>query len=309
MFRSLTPRTQRSATAAQASSAGQASGAAQASPTPLARRQAVSKALLVVGLSLASMACGQAEDGATTKKFVPKPERIATAQAERPTALAPKQPVQPADPLAGLSCDVTSRPDPARWANEVRKYQEQDSAQFPEPGRVVFVGSSSIRLWGTLERDMAPVPSLRRGLGGAFIADATHYADTLIAPYEPSAIVLYAGDNDIAKGLSPACIAKDAQSFVHRVRELGVDAPVYFVSIKPSPGRLEFWPRMQEANGLLQELAKSDADLHYIDVSDAMLSDDGQLKPNLFQKDRVHLTDEGYKTWTERLKPALLRQS
>jgi lysophospholipase L1-like esterase len=264
---------------------------------------------LVMGLGLGSMACG-VDDGEHSgpKKFVPKPERVASAQAERALPLE-KAPPAVIDPLSDQSCEVSTRPDPKRWANEVRKYQEQDTSQFPEAGRVVFVGSSSIRLWGTLERDMAPVLTLRRGLGGAFVADTTYYAETLIAPYEPSAIVLYAGDNDIAKGLPAACIAKDVQAFVAKVRELGVEAPVYLVSIKPSPGRLEFWPKMQEANRLLQLLAKSDPELHYIDVSDAMLSDDGQLKPELFQKDKVHLSNEGYRTWTERLRPALLRQS
>lgn len=262
----------------------------------------------MLSLALGSVACSPDGAEGAPKKFVPKPERVASAQAERAAPLQ-KAPVAVVDPLADQTCDVATRPDPKRWANEVRKYQEQDTTQFPEPGRVVFVGSSSIRLWGSLERDMAPVPTLRRGLGGAFVADATHYAETLIAPYEPSAIVLYAGDNDIAKGLSAACIAKDAQAFVARVRELGVEAPVYLVSIKPSPGRLEFWPKMQEANRLLQLIAKSDAEVHYIDVSEAMLANDGQLRPELFQKDKLHLSTEGYRTWTERLRPALLRQS
>jgi|GEM_PF-596173 len=263
---------------------------------------------LGLSLALGSVACSGEGTEDAPKKFVPKPERVASAQAERAVPLQ-KAPTSAPDPLADQVCDVATRPDPKRWANEVRKYQEQDNAHFPDAGRVVFVGSSSIRLWGTLERDMAPVLTLRRGLGGAFIADTTHYAETLIAPYEPSAIVLYAGDNDIAKGLPAACIAKDAQAFVAKVRELGVEAPVYLVSIKPSPGRLEFWPRMQEANRLLQLIAKEDPEVHYIDVSEAMLADDGQLKPELFQKDKLHLSNEGYRTWTERLRPALLRQS
>jgi lysophospholipase L1-like esterase len=278
------------------------------------RRASSPALLLAAALAVAGVACSPKEgEGTSSRKFVPKPERLASAQADRPapTPLAPVGASKLAsdDPLARVKCDVTTRPDPARWAADVRKYQEQDKSQFPEPGRVVFVGSSSIRLWKTLEDDMAPVPTLRRGIGGAFISDATHYAETLIAPYEPSAIVLYAGDNDIAKGLSPGCIAKDAQNFVAKVRELGIDSPIYFVSIKPSPARHSFWPQMQEANALLQELAKSDPELHYIDVSEAMLSSDGQFKPGLFQKDKVHLTDEGYRTWVERLRPALLRQS
>jgi lysophospholipase L1-like esterase len=267
---------------------------------------------LIVALALSSVACGQKEtDSPSPRKFVPKPEHIRSAQAERlaPAEPSPTTPLEPADPLEHIRCDVQARPDATRWASDVRKYQEQDRSHFPEPGRVVFVGSSSIRLWKSLETDMAPVPTLRRGIGGAFVSDATHYAETLIAPYEPSAIVLYAGDNDIAKGLPPACIARDAQAFVAKVRELGVEAPIYFVSIKPSPARRDYWPKMQEANTLLQELAKSDPELHYIDVSDAMLSEDGQFKPGLFQTDKVHLSEQGYRTWVDRLRPALLRQS
>ena len=54
---------------------------------------------------------------------------------------------------------------------------------------VVFVGSSSIRLWSTLEEDMAPVPALNRGYGGSRIFDTIYWADRLVTAHDPTVIV------------------------------------------------------------------------------------------------------------------------
>src|SRR5690606_33292240 len=154
-----------------------------------AGRQTLARLVPLFGvalLALTSVACNPPNaERPQTKKFVPRAE------------VQTREHVQGAN--SGLSplglepesrCENIERPNPERWSKEVDHYLEEDEKQFPEPGRVVFVGSSSIRLWKTLETDMAPVPTLRRGLGGAIIRDAIYYADTLIAPYEPGAVVL-----------------------------------------------------------------------------------------------------------------------
>ena len=63
---------------------------------------------------------------------------------------------------------------------------------------IVFTGSSSITFWETLEQDMAPLPVINRGLGGSKIHQVIHYADRIVIPYHPRAVVLFAGTNDIA---------------------------------------------------------------------------------------------------------------
>lgn len=261
----------------------------------------------VGALVLTSIACSPPnEERAETKKFVPRTEIQTRELIPRP---GDRDGLSPLTLDADLSCDAIDRPSPDRWSSEVQKYLDQDDKQFPEPGRVVFVGSSSIRLWKSLEADMAPVPVLRRGLGGSIVRDATYYADTLIAPYEPGAVVLYAGDNDIARGIAPACVLADVKAFVSRVRELGVTAPIYYVGIKPSPKRSALWPKMQETNEAIRRFMSQDESLNFVDVNESMRLQDGSINPVLFDSDQLHMSQEGYKAWTQRLRPALLGQS
>lgn len=262
---------------------------------------------LVLALGLGSFACSPPnEERAETKRFVPRAEIQTRELIARP---GEQDGLTPLSLDLEPTCEDVDRPSPERWSSEVQKYLEEDDKHFPEPGRVVFVGSSSIRLWKSIEADMAPVPVLRRGLGGAIVRDATYYADTLIAPYEPGAVVLYAGDNDIARGIAPACVLADVKAFIARVRELGVTAPIYYVGIKPSPKRSNLWPKMQETNDAIRTFMSQDDSLHFVDVSESMRLEDGTINPSLFGADQLHMSQEGYKAWTQRLKPALLRQS
>ena len=84
------------------------------------------------------------------------------------------------------------------WESAIVAYEVVDVEDPPDPGSIVFVGSSSILFWGTLSDDMAPMPVLNRGFGGSVIAHSTHFADRIVLPYQPRAVVMYAGDNDIA---------------------------------------------------------------------------------------------------------------
>ena len=47
-----------------------------------------------------------------------------------------------------------------RWEAAIRKFEEADRKSPPAPGQVVFIGSSSIRLW-KLAESFPDVPALR----------------------------------------------------------------------------------------------------------------------------------------------------
>ena len=195
-------------------------------------------------------------------------------------------------------------PDP--WEASIEGYEASDAADPPDPGSIVFVGSSSILFWGTLGADMAPMPVLNRGFGGSVIAHATHFADRIVLPYEPSAIALYAGDNDIAfGGLSADCTLRDFEAFVEQIHEAAPGTPIYFISIKPSPSRLALWPDMERANQLVEARTTTDPALHFIDVSRAMLDEQGQPIGELFLADDLHMTAAGYELWTSIVRPRL----
>lgn len=208
--------------------------------------------------------------------------------------------------LGDVLCVRESEGLPASaWESSIEAYEASDAENPPAPGSIVFVGSSSILLWDTLSRDMVPMSVLNRGFGGSVIAHVTHFADRVVLPYEPSAIVLYAGDNDIALGLSADCTLRDFEAFVEHIHAAAPGTRIYFISIKPSPSRMRFWSDMERANQLIQAQTTTNAALHFIDVSEAMLDQEGQPMPELFTVDGLHMNAAGYQLWTSIIRPRL----
>jgi hypothetical protein len=198
--------------------------------------------------------------------------------------------------------------DPQAWEASIRRFEVRERLLPSPAGALLFTGSSSITFWSTLERDMAPMPALNRGFGGAKIADVVHYADRFILPCHPRAVVLYAGTNDIAwpHPAAPQQVFDGYKGFVLRVRSALPDIPIYFVSICPVPARWRYQSIVLEANQRILTYTKTDPRLHFIDITGAFLGPNGRPDLRLFRSDRLHPNARGYEKWTAILKPILL---
>jgi lysophospholipase L1-like esterase len=206
--------------------------------------------------------------------------------------------------LAATAREPAANPDPARFESEIAAFETWDRQNSPPPGAVLFVGSSSIRMWQTAE-SFPDLPVINRGFGGSHISDVNHFAGRIVLKYKPRMIVFYAGDNDIADGKSPQQVFEDFQRFVQIVHARLRDTPIVFISIKPSPSRWKLWPQVQEANALVEEFSKSDGRLVYVDAATPMLAPDGQPRPEIFLDDELHMNVAGYRLWTRILAPVL----
>ncbi len=78
----------------------------------------------------------------------------------------------------------------APFAAEIAAFEAADKTHFPSPGGVLFIGSSSIRLWSTLTQDFPELPVLNRGFGGSQIADSVRYVERIVFPYQAKMIVI-----------------------------------------------------------------------------------------------------------------------
>jgi hypothetical protein len=123
----------------------------------------------------------------------------------------------------------TPDPDPQRFAKGIAAFERWDRKNAWPADPILFVGSSSIRMWPTRE-SFPRLPVLNRGFGGAHISDVNHYFDRVVAPYSPRAIVFYCGDNDIAAGKTPERVLADFRRFVDLVR---ARLPEYGDSVYP----------------------------------------------------------------------------
>jgi hypothetical protein len=206
-----------------------------------------------------------------------------------------------------FSCTDKKYNDPKIFENAINQFEHDDSLNFPPKGAIIVIGSSSMRGWHeTIRTDLAPLTIIPRGFGGSNMNDALYYADRIVLTYEPRAVVIYEGDNDIAQGVSPS---KIADTFIDLVKKIHIELPqcrIYFLSIKPSISRWKMWGQMEEANGLIAKECAKDNKLMYVDVASVMLNESAKPKEEIFLADNLHMNKLGYEIWTTILKPILL---
>jgi lysophospholipase L1-like esterase len=194
-------------------------------------------------------------------------------------------------------------PDPTRFSEQIETFVVWDQKNdFPDDP-ILFVGSSSIRYWATAEA-FPGHPVVNRGFGGSEISDVIHYYDQVIAPYTPAQIVLYAGDNDIARNKPAQQVFEDYRELAARVSRDFPNAELVFISIKPSKARWSVWPEMKKANDMIRDFSRDNPKLTYADLASVMLDGDGQPK-EVFVEDGLHLNEKGYLLWQQALAPYL----
>ena len=198
--------------------------------------------------------------------------------------------------------------DPKYWEGGIAAFERRDVSNPPPPGAVLFVGGRDVRLWPRLAEDMAPVPVIQRGFGGAQISHITHYIHRVVLPYRPRAVVVMAGDADLADvyGRRPEDVLDDFRTLALSLRAEGFAAPIYFVSIRPQPARKERWYGAVRANALVADFVAGQRDMHFIDASAAMLDGQGNIRDDLHRWDGLTLNERGYAVLTAAVRPALI---
>lgn len=209
--------------------------------------------------------------------------------------------------LVALRLTHAADKSPTRWEHDVQSFEAADRTNAPPKGGIVFVGSSSIRLWRTLAEDFKGIPVINRGFGGSEMEDSAYYADRLVLAYQPRQVLVYAGDNDLAGGKAPERILSDFKAFVAKVHQARPETRIDYIAVKPSPSRWHLAEQVRQTNRLIADYTKTDKRLGFIDVFTAMLAEDGKPREDLFVADRLHMNAKGYAIWTSLVRPVLLR--
>ncbi len=193
------------------------------------------------------------------------------------------------------------------FANEIAAFKKQDSVSYPEKHSILFVGSSSFRMWQNIKNDFPGYSIINRGFGGSSLPDVIRYADEIILPYNPKQVIIYCGENDIASSdtISSELVLNRFKILFEMIRKKLPDVPVLFVSIKPSPSRWQMKDRMIKANELIKKYLESERNTKYINVWHAMLGTDGKPLPGIFIGDNLHMNEKGYAIWKKIIEPYL----
>ena len=193
----------------------------------------------------------------------------------------------------------------AKWEPEIQAFEASDRTNPPPQGAILFVGSSSIRMWKTLAEDFKGIPVINRGFGGSQMEDSVYFAARIVLLYRPKQIFVYAGDNDLANGKTPEQILTDFKALVSRVEQRLPETRIAYIAIKPSPSRWKLAGKMREANRLIAAFTRTDRRLVFVDVFTPMLDDKGEPREDLFVGDKLHLNKKGYDLWTSLIRPML----
>ena len=197
-------------------------------------------------------------------------------------------------------------PNPERFSEDFKKFaRNEQSTKIQTEKITLFTGSSSIRMWESLESDFSEINLINRGFGGAHLSDVLHYYDRLFTKYRPQRIVLYCGENDLWSGKSVGQAMKDFHALWAKIN---IDLPattLVYLSCKPSPKRISKWNTYQSLNLLIKNFAQRDNKLTFVDISPTLLRPNLSFYPGLWKNDDLHLNQAGYDRWTAWIRPTL----
>ncbi|HEY0076431.1 MAG TPA: GDSL-type esterase/lipase family protein [Abditibacteriaceae bacterium] len=212
----------------------------------------------------------------------------------------------PANTTAKAPTEVQKLP----FIAEIEAFETAGKKKPPPQNAVLFLGSSSIRLWKTLAQDFPELTVLNRGFGGSQISDSIRYFDRIVLPHKPKMIVFYGGTNDIAARESPEQVANDFKQLASLVRIFLPETRLAFISANPSVARWQLDDKMRELNRLVKQYIEENdgknGKLSFLESHAKLLSAEGKPRPEILQKDGLHLNEEGYKLWLSILKPQIL---
>jgi len=205
-------------------------------------------------------------------------------------------------------CVAAQQTHPPFW-EEIQSFKKEDSIKPPPKNPILFVGSSSFRMWENVQQDFPSYTIINRGFGGSSLPDVIRYENDIIFPYHPKQIVIYCGDNDLAASdaVSASLVFARFKQLFTSIRKKLPSVPIAFVSIKPSPSRQRLMPKMDSANKMIKSFLSKNKKTAFIDVYHKMLNADGTPRDELFRDDKLHMKPNGYAIWRDAIKPYLLK--
>jgi hypothetical protein len=253
-------------------------------------RGGISLFLFVLGWFLLSASQDSAAQDRLTQPTVAQAEieGIAQRAAERDLFLAPYRELA------------------AEWKEDVARISASNRTDGSAE-HILFLGSSSFRLWETIESDMAPHRVVRRAFGGAKYRDLAIYAPQCVQGLCFSQAMIFIANDIRGKedDNTPETVQRFANLAIDAVRAEQPRAKIFLVAVTPSSSRFEHWPKIQQINRVLKTIAMERSNTFYIATARVFLDADGFPRDELFQKDRLHLNAAGYRLWAERLNSAL----
>ncbi len=172
---------------------------------------------------------------------------------------------------------------------------------------IVFTGSSSVRMWKTLEQLFPDHQILNTGFGGSQASDLLYHLEPLVLRYSPKKVFIYEGDNDLfAKKRTKEIIATTHQ-IIQRIQAAESSVKIVLIAAKPSISRWKLRGKYKKLNRKFKKISEKNSLVDYADVWSPMLNG-RKLKKDIFIEDGLHMNQKGYNLWYEAIKDLVTNQ-
>ena len=199
---------------------------------------------------------------------------------------------------------IPEAPPPPLFWNDIQNFKKQDSVSFPPRNAILLIGSSSFTKWTDVQDYFPGYTIVNRGFGGSTLLDEIFYVNDIVFPYQPKQIIIYCGENDLASSdtVSAAMVVDRFKQLFQMIRDKS-EAPLAYISMKPSPSRRHLFTKMREGNQLIKDFLATQKNTAFIDVHQKMLDSTGEPMPEIFLDDSLHMNAKGYAIWKKEMEP------
>lgn len=194
-----------------------------------------------------------------------------------------------------------------KYEKEISALEQLDKTEKYADNSILFVGSSSIRVWSTLKEDIAPYPFIQRGFGGSRTPDVVYYLKRIAYPHNFRAVVFFVGNDQTGSpnDLKQKVTLHNFREMVKILRAKYKKLPIFIIEITPSSSRWKSWAQIQQTNAMLKNFCKKGKNLYFIDTAQSYLNEKGEPRDELFREDHLHLNRDGYRIWGKLIKGEL----
>ena len=213
---------------------------------------------------------------------------------------------QAASPTAVAARTPTTRE--TRW---MTKHDQHVARARQGNISIVLLGDSITEGWymPLFRQHLAPLNAANFGIS----ADRTEHVlwrvqNGALDGYSARKIVLMIGTNNLKQGsvtYSPSDVAGGVRAILDEIQKRQPQAKVLLMSVLPRQPQVEqMAERVAQTNVLLKQLADGQR-VQFVDLARDFVNDSGQIRTELYQKDLLHLSPQGYEVWLQRILPLL----
>ena len=196
-----------------------------------------------------------------------------------------------------------------RWENDIKALENRDNQEVCGQDCILFIGSSSIRLWENIKSDMSPYEVLGRGYGGAHFYDLIHYTERLVKNHNPKAVAVFVANDITGKDngswygdLRPKQVLQLFKFFTKEIQSIHGDIPIFAIETTPTISRWSVWDKISTANDLIKDYTAKKGNLNYITTRFDFLNSNDYPEEKYFVNDQLHLNKSGYNLWSKVIK-------